>query len=269
MCKVALDITAKHAKDFSGFLDETLFKLKIWHHRPITDIWNIGHGIAKRLEKHGLFALYDVAHANEDMLYKEFGINAELLIDHAHGIEPCTIKDIHEYKTKHTSISNSQILFSDYSFENAFTILKEMVEHNVLELVEKDLVCNSVSLSIGYADKSIKHTGASHKLGEFTNSHKKILKHFKEIYYETTLRDTGIRKISIGLNNLVPDVYIAYNFLDNYAELKKENDLLKTVVNIKGRYGKNALLKGISFQKEATARERNKMIGGHNSGEEN
>lgn len=268
LAKVALDITAKHAKNFTAFLDETLFKLKIWHHRPITDVWNIGRGTAKRLEKHGLYDLYDVAHADEDILYKEFGINAELLIDHSKGIEPCTIKDIHEYNTKHTSFSNSQILFSDYSFSDAFTILKEMVEQNVLELVEKDLVCDSVSLSIGYSDRTIKHTGASQKLGEFTNSHKKIFKHFKDIYFSTTLKDTGIRKITVGLNNTVLNTFLNYNFLDDYRELKKENILYKTVANIKGKYGKNALLKGVSYQKEGTARERNKLIGGHNGGEE-
>jgi nucleotidyltransferase/DNA polymerase involved in DNA repair len=116
LAKVALDITAKHSRDFIGVLDEKEFKNSIWFHRPITDVWGFGKGIATRLEKMGINDLCGLAHANEKKIYKEFGINAEILIDHANGIEPCTIKDIHEYNTKHTSFSNSQILFSDYSF---------------------------------------------------------------------------------------------------------------------------------------------------------
>ena len=128
LCKVALDVTAKHSPNFIGILDEESFKEKIWTHRPITDIWNIGRGIAKRLEHYGIYDLKGVAECPEDLLYREFGVNAEFLIDHAHGIEPCTIKEIHEYKSKSSSISNGQVLFEDYNFDDAFTIVKEMVD---------------------------------------------------------------------------------------------------------------------------------------------
>lgn len=269
LAKVALDVTAKHAKDFMGYLDESTFKQTLWHHKPITDIWNIGHGIAKRLEKHGIFDLYGIAHADQDMLYKEFGINAELLIDHANGIEPCTIKDIHDYRAKFSSLSNGQILFRDYSFSEGLTILKEMVEQIVLELNEKELVTNNISLSIAYSDKTLKHAGGSHKIGDYTNSYKKIYDAFFMLYNQSVNSNLTIRKVTVGLNNLISDKYLSYSFLDDYDKLSKENSLIKTVVHIKNRYGKNSLLKGVSYNKEATARQRNKMIGGHNGGEEN
>ena len=137
LAKVALDIRAKHAEDFIGYLDIEEFKKYIWLHEPITDIWNIGRGIAKRLEKYGAFNLYDVTQIPEEKLYKEFGVNAEFLIDHAHGIEPCTIEEIHNYKSKNHSLFNNQILFEDYNYNDALLVMKEMVEINVLDLVDK------------------------------------------------------------------------------------------------------------------------------------
>lgn len=134
LAKVALDITAKHSPDHIGFLDEEDFKKTIWHHRPITDIWNIGNGIAKRLMHYGIQDLYGAAHIDEKILYKEFGVNAEFLIDHAHGREPCTIQDIHAYEAKDHSVTQSQILFENYSYDNALLVLKEMVDSLTLEL---------------------------------------------------------------------------------------------------------------------------------------
>ncbi len=130
------------------------FKRTIWCHRPITDIWNIGKGIVKRLEKYGVYDLYGVTQLGERLLYKEFGVNAEYLIDYARGVEPCTIKEIREYKSKRNSLSNNQILFEDYSSDDAFLFLKEMVDIMVLELVEKQLVTNSISLSVGYSKEA-------------------------------------------------------------------------------------------------------------------
>ena len=140
LAKVALDITAKHAPDHMGYLDEEEFRRTIWHHRPITDVWNVGRGIARRLERYGIYDLYGVAHFSEEKLYREFGVNAEFLIDHAHGVEPCTIADIHAYRSKSNSLSNGQILFEDYSAEDALTVMREMVDMLVLELVEKGFI---------------------------------------------------------------------------------------------------------------------------------
>lgn len=267
LCKVALDITAKHSPNFIGFLDEKKFKETVWTHRPITDVWNIGRGIAARLERMGIFDLKGVAEFPESMLYKEFGVNAEFLIDHANGREPCTIKDIHEYKSKSASISNSQILFEDYGYNDALTVMKEMVDLQVLELVDRHLVTDSISLHIGYSKDVIKSSGGTRKLDGFTNSYKKIISHFEALYNETVNKAFPIRKISIGLCNLQDDYMASITLFTDVEAEERERKLQETVVDIKKRYGKNSILKGISYTEKATARSRNKMVGGHNGGE--
>lgn len=267
LAKVALDITAKHSDDFTGYLDEELFKKTIWRHRPITDVWNVGAGIAARLASYGIYDLYGVAHCNEELLYKEFGVNAELLIDHANGIEPCTIADIKAYKAKSASVSNSQILFSDYERADGYTVLKEMVYGQVLEITEKELLTNSVSFYVGFADKFSKSAGGSAKLAEYTSSYKKIMEKFTELYDKFVPETRKIRKITVGLNNLVPNEYTVYDLFSTPEKDEKENVMQKTVIDIKQKFGKNAILKGTSFEPKATGRERNRMIGGHNGGE--
>ncbi len=175
-----------------GYLDEEEFKRSIWNHRPITDIWNIGRGSAERLEKFGIFNLRGIAEFPEEYLYKEFGVNAKHLIDHAHGRENCTIKDIKDYKPKSTSISNGQVLFKDYKYDDALIILKEMIYTQTLELVEKRLVTDSVSLHIRYSKDETRPTGGSRKLGEFTNSCKKLTDYFVELYTETTNKHSDV-----------------------------------------------------------------------------
>ncbi|MGN0546945.1 MAG: DNA repair protein [Acutalibacteraceae bacterium] len=267
LCKVALDITAKHSPNFIGFLDEKKFKETVWTHRPITDVWNVGRGIAARLERMGIFDLKGVAEFPESMLYKEFGVNAEFLIDHANGREPCTIKDIHEYKSKSASLSNSQILFEDYGYNDAWTIIKEMVDLQVLELVDRHLVTDSISLHIGYSKDVIKSSGGTRKLDGFTNSYKKIISHFEALYNETVNKAFPIRKISIGLNDLQDDYMASITLFTDVEAEERERKLQETVIDIKKRYGKNSILKGISYTEKATARSRNKMVGGHNGGE--
>ena len=151
LCKLALDITAKHVDDGIGFLDDAEFHRSIWNHRPITDIWNIGPGIANRLLKYGVKDLEGVSHMPSSVLYKEFGVNAEYLIDHANGIEPCTIAQIHAYKPQGHGVTNGQVLACDYTFDEALIVLREMTDTSVLELVEKHLVTDHISLYIGYA----------------------------------------------------------------------------------------------------------------------
>lgn len=150
LAKVALDITAKHVDDGIGELDQDEFRRTIWRHRPITDIWGIGPGIAARLAKYHVEDLMGVAALDESILYREFGVNAEYLIDHAHGIEPCTIAQIHAYRPQATSLMNGQVLSRDYSFEEARTVMREMVDTSVLDLVERKVVCDQVSLYVGY-----------------------------------------------------------------------------------------------------------------------
>ena len=267
LAKIALDITAKHSGDFMGILDEEEFKKTIWHHRPITDVWSIGRGTAERLAKFGIYDLYGVAHFPEEALYKEFGVNAELLIDHSKGIEPCTIKDTHVYKSKSMSLSNSQILISDYSYAEGLTVLKEMVEGLVYEITEKELACDSVSLSIAFADKTVAPKNASVKMETRSDSYKKIFPYFEELYKKLVNYTDKIKRIGVGLNNLVSKTFIVYGMFDNVEEDQKQVALQKAVVGIKNKYGKNSLLRGISFEEKATAKSRNKLIGGHNGGE--
>ena len=268
LAKVALDVSAKNVPDKMGFLDETEFKRTIWHHRPITDIWNIGRGIANRLAEMGIYDLYGVAHASEERLYKEFGINAELLIDHAKGIEPCTISDIHAYRSKSTSLSNGQILFEDYSTDDAFLIVKEMLDVLTLELIDKHLVTNCIALSIGYSDKLIPSSSGMMTLGEYTNSYKKLLGYFKDYFYKIVNKKAMIRKINLGLNNLVSEDHMVLDLFTDVVAEKRERAVRETIVNIKKKYGKNSILKAMDFQEKATARQRNTMIGGHNGGED-
>ena len=161
LTKIALDITAKHSSTNIGYLDEEKYKNELWHHKPLTDFWQIGNGIERRLNKMRIFDMYDIAHSEQKKLYKEFGVNAEYLIDYSWGKESCTIADIKAYKPKTNSISNSQILFEDYSFEKARLVLKEMVELGSLRLIESNLVTDTVQLYIGYSKDVIKATGGT------------------------------------------------------------------------------------------------------------
>ena len=263
LAKVALDITAKHAKNRMGYLDKTAFENRIWHHRPITDIWNVGRGIAARLEKHGVYDLFGVCTMSERTLYKEFGVNAEYLIDHAHGEESCTIQDIHNYQSKSSSISNGQILFEDYSYEDAKIVLREMVDMLCLDLVDNNLLTSSISLYVGYSKDVIKPAGGTKRLGEYTNSSKKLTKIFLDYYDATVKRGYPIRKINIGFGDLSDDIGLTIDIMGESEEERREHSLQKTVIAIKNKYGKNAILKGMNLEEGATAKDRNAQIGGH------
>lgn len=264
LAKVALDITAKHNPNNMGYLDIDEFKKTIWFHTPITDIWNIGRGIAKRLAKYNVYSLYGVAHMDEAILYKEFGVNAEYLIDHANGIETCTIKEIHNYRPENNSLSNNQILFEDYKYEDAYLAFKEMVELNVTNLVSKHLVTSHIAISIGYSKDIINPTGASMKLYEYTNSYKKLYKYFNDLFEKTTNKNELIRRIGISFGNVVDDKYKTIDLFTDLEEEKKEENLQKAIISVKTKHGKNAILKGMNLEEKATTIKRNKLIGGHN-----
>lgn len=267
LTKVALDITAKHSPNHIGYLDEEKFKKEIWYHEPITDIWNIGPGIAKRLAKYNAFNLHDVAMMKEETLYNEFGVNAEFLINHARGIEPSTITEIHNYKTKNNSLSNSQILFHDYNFVDALLVAKEMIDNLILELVEKKKITNRIYLGVGYSKDVHPPTGGGMKLLRYTSSREEIMEKMIAIYKATTLKEFKIRRISIGFGNVIDDTFQEFTIFDDIDKLKGEKDLQHTIIDIKNKFGKNAILKGMNLEKEATQRIRNKLIGGHASGE--
>jgi len=265
LAKVALDITAKHAKDCMGYLDEDLFKQLIWHHQPITDIWMIGPGTANRLAMLGIKDLYGVAHYNEKILYKLFGINAEYLIDHSWGREPTEISDIKAYKPSSNSISNSQILFEDYNYKDAYLIMKEMVESNVLQLTEKHLVTNHISLFIGYSKNCIKPSRGSRKITNTTNSYRILLEEFKLLYKKIINPNYPIRQIGISFGNVKDEIYEQFDLFADQEDIEKEKRVQEALVHIRNKYGKNAVLKGMNFYEKATQRKRNGLVGGHNA----
>lgn len=265
LAKVALDITAKHEKSHMGYLDEDRFKALIWEHKPITDIWNIGSGIAKRLEKYNCYTLRDVTKLDEKILYKEFGKNALFLIDHAYGKESCTIEMCKNYKSKSKSISHSQVLDSDYKYDDALLVVKEMVETAVLELIDKHLICGHVSLRIGYTKNKIMPTGMSMKLYEHTASLNHLREDFIKMFKKTTDENVLIRQISLGFGDLILEENQVYNLFSDVKSLEKEQAILKTIVSIKNKYGKDSIVRGHSLEEKATTLKRNKLIGGHNA----
>ncbi|MCQ2914335.1 MAG: DNA repair protein [Alphaproteobacteria bacterium] len=266
LAKVALDVTAKHVPDHIGFLDENSYLHSLANHQPLTDIWNIGQGTVNRLNKYGIVDLEGIRNFDEDILYKEFGITAEFLIDHAWGREPCEIKDIKAYKSKTTSLSNSQILFEDYNFEDAFICLEEMVDNLSIELFDKNLLASGISLFIGYSRDTILPTGGSKKLANPTNLFSHLIKEFKEIYLSSTNKEHKIRKLSISFNNLIPNSYrnIQLDLFNDTKADEQEQKIIEAISKLKQKYGKNIILRAISYQNKATARIRNTLIGGHN-----
>ena len=265
LAKIALDITAKHAKDNMGILDEQLYRETLWHHKPVSDFWQVGRGISKRLEKYSVADMYDIAHMDERILYREFGVNAEYLIDHAWGREPTTIKEIKAYKSKSNSLSNSQILFEDYNYEEALLVLKEMVELNVQNLVESHRVTDHIGLYIGYSARNVKATGGSRKLSNVTNSYAYLRNAFIELYRETVNRQELVHMLSISFGNVVDEMYETYDLFTDFNALEKEKKLQLTLLNIKHKFGKNAVIKGMTLLNKATAISRNKLVGGNNA----
>jgi len=265
LAKVAMDIISKHNPSNIGYLDETLYKEKLWHHTPLTDFWQVGHGIEKRLNKLHLKDMYDVSICDPKILYKEFGINAKYLIDHANGIEPTTIKDIKTYKPKSTSISNSQILYRNYDYIEARKVLTEMVDNIVLKLVEKNMTTSVIGVSIGYSKDLITPLSFTKRLKQKTNSYKTILNYVLEEYDYRINEEYPIRKIGIYLGDLEEKKYEQLDIFNNYFEEKKDEKLERVVNDIKNKYGKNSILRGVSYLDEATGRDRNKLIGGHNA----
>ena len=264
LAKVALDITAKHAVDHIGVLNEESFRQTVWFHRPITDIWNIGRGTAKRLAKLGVYDLHGVAALPEDCLFREFGVNARFLIDHANGRESCTIAEIQSYQAKSLSFSNSQILFSDYAAKDAFVVLREMVDAQTLRLVEAGMVAGALSLSVGYSKDVVPSSGGSRTLQVHTDSYRKIMDVFTELYMRTTHMDRPVRKLSIAFGELKPKAAATFSLFDDLVAQQKEASLQQARIFIKNKYGKNALLRGVSYTDVGTARVRNTLVGGHN-----
>ena len=316
LAKVAMDITAKHIPaDENGVriaeLDEMSYRRTLWSHRPLTDFWRVGPGYAKKLEAHGMYTMGDVARCslgkpgalrNEDLLYKLFGVNAELLIDHAWGWEPCTIADVKAYKPENKSIVSGQVLQCPYDFDKARLVVREMADALALDLVDKRLVTNQLVLTVGYDRESLgnpkihytgevtadrygrsvpKHAHGTENLEQYTSSSKRLVDAATALYERVVNPQLLVRRMYLTATHVLDasdipdptaleqlDLFTDYPAVEQAraqedAELQREHQRQKAVLEIKKKFGKNAILKGISFTEGATARDRNGQIGGH------
>lgn len=309
LCKIAMDIYAKHCKpDKNGVriaeLDEMSYRRILWDHRPLTDFWRVGRGISKKLEEHGMYTMGDIARCsvgresdyyNEDLLYKLFGVNAELLIDHAWGWEPTEISDIKSYRPESSSLSSGQVLQEPYEFSKARLVLKEMADLLSLELVSKRIVTDQIVLTVGYDIESLKksYSGAvetdrygrkipktahsSENIGRYTSSTKLICETAMKLFDRIVDKDLLVRRMYIVANHIITEndaekerEYVQLNLFSGTGkqeaeenELKKEKDMQKAILKIKSKYGKNSIIKGMNLKEGATALERNRQIGGH------
>lgn len=265
LAKIALDITAKHSSDRIGWLTEEKFRKTLWNHTPITDFWQISKGTAQRLEKFGIYDMEGIAHCDENLLYDEFGINAELLIDHAWGRESCLMSDIKSYKSKSKSVSTSQILPCNYNFSDAKMVMQEMLQNGCYDIARRGYVTQLIHLHIGYGDdrSGVKGTTRMH---EITNLYSIMEKYVNKLFDEIVDKHRPIRRIGYDFADLLPAENEQYDFFTDINEVKKEKSLVSSVLELQDKYGKNAVLKGLDFKENATQRDRNNMIGGHNSG---
>ena len=267
LAKIALDITAKSAPDRLGMLDEAKFIATLSHYRPLTDFWQISTGIAKRLEKYGIFDMCGIRNFSEDILYNEFGINAELLIDHAYGKESCEMRDIKGYKAQSHSISMSQILPCNYTYEEANIVLKEMIQEGCYQLSNLGFSTQSAVVYVGYGDNKGTSCKGSVRFNVITNLYSIISPPILEMFSKIVDKGKFIRKIGFSFGALVPEEQEQYDFFAN--DITRQKKVVKSVIKLKDKYGKNAVLKGLDLNKKATQKERNEMIGGHKSGETN
>lgn len=313
LCKIAMDIVAKHMQpDSKGAriaeLDEMTYRQQLWNHKPLTSFWRVGHGIAKKLEAHGMDTMGKVARVsltNEDLLYRLFGINAELLIDHAWGWEPCTIDMVKAYRPENNSLSSGQVLTCAYTFDKARVVIHEMADAVALDLVSKRLVADQLIVTIGYDRESLsdplireryqgevsidyygrlvpKHAHGTANLKRPTSSAKVITEAVTQLFDQIVNPALLVRRLNITTNHVITeaqaeaksrepvqlDLFTDYEALEQerkieHKEQVKERRMQEAILNIKKRFGKNAILKGINYDEGATAIERNKQIGGH------
>ena len=306
LCKIAMDIVAKHiTADKDGVriaeLDEMSYRQKLWSHKPLTDFWRVGKGYSTKLEEYGMHTMGDIARQSlydEELLYKLFGINAELLIDHAWGWEPCTIADIKAYKPENHSVSLGQVLQCPYDYEKAKLIVKEMTELLVLDLVDKSLVTDQMVLTVGYdientkngyykgeitsdryGRKIPKQAHGSENIGRYTSSTKLITAAVMRLFERIVDSNLLVRRMYVVANHTVDestvkepseqlDLFMDFETIEKQKaqeddELQKEKSLQKAVISLQKKFGKNSVLKGMNLKEGATTIQRNGQIGGH------
>lgn len=318
LCKTAMDIEAKHIPaDENGVriaeLDEMSYRRLLWSHRPLTDFWRVGRGYAAKLEERGLYTMGDIARCslgkpgdyyNEDLLYNLFGVNAELLIDHAWGWEPCTIADIKAYKPQSSSVGSGQVLKCPYSYEKARLAVREMADLLALDLVDKGLVTDQIVLTVGYdidnlkdpalrstykgevktdryGRKVPKHAHGTANLKQYTASSRQLMEEAAGLFERIADPKLLVRRLNMAAEHVVPeaeargqtqfeqmDLFTDYAALQKQREeeetrLERERKMQNAVLEIKKKFGKNAILRGMNLEEGATARDRNGQIGGH------
>ena len=268
LAKIALDITAKKTRDHIGFLDEDTFKATLWDHKPITDFWNIASGTAARLYRYGVTTMRGIASLPDDVLERNFGKNYRILADHAVGKESCTIADIKNYKAQSRSISNSQILFSDYDHQKAKVVILEMALAGCQRLMAEKSIAGVVGISVGYSKDVLPPSGGSKKMATSTNLYSKIKEYVEKLYDETTDQKTPIRRLTIWFSCLADESAEGYDLFCDLEQMERERKREEAVLEIKERFGKNAILRGFNLREGATQAYRNTLIGGHNGGEE-
>lgn len=266
LAKIALDITAKHSKDHIGYLDEESYVKTLWNHRPITDFWQIAQGTERRLAKYGIHDMEGIAKAPTDLLYKVFGVNAELLIDHAWGRESCLMEDIKNYRSKSKSVSFSQVLPSDYTYEQAKTVMMEMVIHGCQEMMRRKVITNKVGIFVGYTFGGREATGGTIRMIETTNLPSHIQPYVEKLFEKTTDKETPIRRLGITFEDVCDEGCEGYDLFTNFEEVEREKKREHAILEIADKYGKNAILRGLNYMDGATQRERNTFIGGHRAG---
>lgn len=312
LCKVAMDIVAKRAEpDANGVriaqLDEMTYRRVLWAHRPLTDFWRVGSGYAKKLAEYGIFTMGDIARCSmerEELLYRLFGVNAELLIDHAWGWEPCTIRDVKAYRPESSSFSSGQVLPCAYESQKARLVVHEMADAAALELVEKRMVTDQLTLTVGYDRSSLedpeirrqyqgavtrdhygrkvpKHAHGTVNLSAATSSSRQIIEAVLRLYDEIVDPRLSVRRLTVTVNHVTeegaPEKKEVYEQLDLFTDyglteeqrkteqerLDRERRMQEAMLEIRRKYGKNAVLKGMNFEEGATGRSRNQQIGGH------
>ena len=295
LCKIALDILAKHAPDYIGVLDEDSYKELLWDHRPLTDFWRIGPGTARRLEKIGITSMRGIAEQaarDDEVLYRMFGIDAELLIDHAYGIEPTRISDIKGYRNKSHSLSHGQVLMRDYTNEEAELIVKEMTEQLCHEMSEAGMLTKNISLAVGYSNAL--RAPMSHGSVSFSvpiEAASLIIPQVAALYRRISTPEYPVRRIFVNFNDLqakgADGQMTLFDLMDSTAEeegktkgqmrrddmndpvaevhakLRRDAALQETVNNIRKKFGKDAMFRAMDLEEAATTLERNHQVGGH------
>ena len=295
LAKIAMDIIAKHSPDFIGVLDEDAYKLQLWDHRPLTDFWRIGRGTARKFERIGITTMRGIAELaarDEDLLFRMFGIDAELLIDHAFGIEPTLMSDIKNYKNKSHSLSHGQVLMRDYTNEEGRLIAKEMTEQLCHEMTEKGMVTQNVSIAVGYSNAfHLPMAGGSVSFSVMTDAASVIMPAVADLYDRITDHEYPVRRMYINFNDIKPKAEdrqltlfdladeeaaeegktkgqmrregMADPLTGTRARLKRDSALQEAVNSIRKKYGKDSMIRGMDLEEAATTRERNHQVGGH------